>query len=153
MLTSSPAWICPPALSCLSTKGVPQGSISWSSQPERSLPHGKLHVLGCVHKIPGVPPVYRHPAHHYLKCPDGKGQKYRLLERKFGITTLNKNAVKRKKWIPNTSISVTILLLIPVPALLYFYFRSTYILGTTEILRSGHSPASPTIRWRQFWVH
>lgn len=57
-LVSSLTWTCPPAWSCLLTIGVPQGPISWSSQPERSLPNGKLPILGCVHKIPGVSPVF-----------------------------------------------------------------------------------------------
>jgi hypothetical protein len=44
MFISSPTWTYPPAWSCLLTIGVPQRPISWSSQPERSLPHVKLKI-------------------------------------------------------------------------------------------------------------
>lgn len=128
MLTfiSSFTWTCPPAWSGLLNTGVPQGPISWSSQPERSLPHGKLPILGCVHKIPGVPPVFT---------------SIQLIININVLTARSKNIgyfkgslesqhmsrmLWREKCIPNTSISVTILLLTPVSALVYFYLRSTY---------------------------
>jgi hypothetical protein len=54
-----------------------------------SLSHGKMPILGGVHELLGVSPVFTSIQLIITISPDGKKQKYRLLERKFGTTTLN----------------------------------------------------------------
>jgi hypothetical protein len=83
-------------------------------------------------------------------CDDGKGQNYTWMEvRKYST---EHNVVKRKLATKHIT-EVIILLLIPVSALVYVCFRSSYILAATEILRSGHFSVSARFRWRQFLAY
>jgi hypothetical protein len=136
----------------------PSCHVSWLQEYHKGLsadlvnPKGKLPILGCVHKILGVPPVCTSiQLIITINVLTARGKNIGYLKGSL-VSQHWTECCEKKNGYQTRQFQLQSCYLIPFPLSL-IYFRSTYILGTTEILRSGHFAASPKFRWRQFWVY